>query len=80
VGLFGWIIVGLIAGSLAQSVTGVEKRGCLFSIVLGVLGGIIGGIVFNLAGGRGITDFGLWSLFVAFIGASALCLVGKKFT
>jgi uncharacterized membrane protein YeaQ/YmgE (transglycosylase-associated protein family) len=75
VGLLAWIVVGLIAGSLAQSVTGVEKRGCLFTLLIGVLGGVIGGMLFNAAGSRGITEFGWWSLFVAFVGAGALCLV-----
>lgn len=67
--------MGLIAGSLAQRVTGVERRGCLYTLFLGVLGAVVGGALFNAAGGRGITNFGWWSLFVAFIGAGALCLI-----
>jgi uncharacterized membrane protein YeaQ/YmgE (transglycosylase-associated protein family) len=76
--LLGWIVVGLVAGSLAQRVTGVERRGCLFTLFLGVLGAVVGGALFNAAGGRGITHFGWWSLFVAFIGAGALCLVFSR--
>lgn len=76
-GLIGWIVVGLIAGSIAQSVTGLEKRGCLFTLVIGALGGVVGGALFNLAGSRGIGDFGLWSLLVAFIGACAVSFVVK---
>ena len=74
-GLLGWIVVGLIAGSLAQSLTGFEKRGCLFTLIIGVIGAVIGGALFNAAGDQGITHFGPWSLFVAFIGASVLCLI-----
>jgi uncharacterized membrane protein YeaQ/YmgE (transglycosylase-associated protein family) len=74
-GLFSWIVVGLIAGWLAQRVTGFERRGCLFTLVLGVLGGVLGGALFNAAGGHGIRHFGWWALFVAFIGAAALCLL-----
>ncbi len=74
-GFFGWIVVGLIAGSLAQRVTGVERRGCLYTLLIGVLGAVVGGALFNAAGGRGLGEFGLWSLFVAFVGAGALCLV-----
>lgn len=77
-GVFGWIVVGLIAGSLAQSVTGVQKRGCLFTLLLGVLGAVVGGALFNAAGDRGITHFGPWSLFVAFVGAGALCLIFSR--
>ena len=74
-GLFGWIIVGLVAGSLAQSVTGTQKRGCLFTLLVGVAGGVLGGALFNAAGSRGITNFSLWSMLVAFVGAGLLCLV-----
>jgi len=74
-GVLGWIVVGLLAGGLARLATGSEKRGCLGTMVVGILGGIIGGALFNAIGDKGITDFGLWSIFVAFIGACALLFV-----
>jgi uncharacterized membrane protein YeaQ/YmgE (transglycosylase-associated protein family) len=74
-GLLSWIVVGLVAGALAQRATGVKGRGCLFTIVIGVLGGILGGALFNVAGDEGIGDFGLRSVFVAFIGSALLLLV-----
>jgi len=80
VGLLAWIIVGLVAGSLAQAATGVRGQGCLFTMAVGILGGVLGGWLFNAAGERGIDDFGLWSLLVAFIGASALLLVLQALT
>ena len=75
-GLLGWLIVGLIAGGLARAVTGGGwNLGCLGTIAVGVLGGVIGGILFNLAGSHGIGDFGLWSMFVAFVGAVLLLVI-----
>ena len=74
-GLIGWIVVGLIAGALAQRATGVKGEGCLFTIVVGVVGGLLGGMLFNLAGDEGITEFGLRSMLVAFVGASVLLLI-----
>jgi len=79
-GLLGWIVVGLVAGSLAQSVTGTQKRGCLFTLLVGVAGAAIGGALFNAAGSRGITHFSLWSMLVAFVGAGLLCLVLQLLT
>lgn len=74
-GLFAWIVVGLIAGSFAQRVTGRQRRGCLYTLVIGVIGALVGGSLFNAVGADGsLTDFSLWSVFVAFVGASALCL------
>jgi uncharacterized membrane protein YeaQ/YmgE (transglycosylase-associated protein family) len=75
VGLLGWIFVGLIAGALATRVTKYDRRGCLFSIVVGVIGAVIGGALFSAAGSNGVTDFSLWSILVAFVGAVLLLLV-----
>jgi uncharacterized membrane protein YeaQ/YmgE (transglycosylase-associated protein family) len=79
VGVIGWIVVGLVAGALAQRATGVRGQGCLFTMVIGILGGIVGGALFNLAGDEGITDFGLRSMLVAFVGAAVLLLVASPF-
>jgi uncharacterized membrane protein YeaQ/YmgE (transglycosylase-associated protein family) len=78
VGLLGWIVVGFVAGALARGVTGGGwNLGCLGTIVVGVVGGLIGGWLFNAAGDDGIGDFGLRSMFVAFVGAVVLlALVG----
>lgn len=74
--IFGWIVVGFVAGALARAITGgARDAGCLATIVIGVLGGLLGGMLFNAAGDEGIGDFGLRSMFVAFVGACALLLV-----
>jgi uncharacterized membrane protein YeaQ/YmgE (transglycosylase-associated protein family) len=75
VNIVGWLVTGLIAGSMAARVTGAERRGCLMTTLVGIFGGLLGGAVFQLAAGRGMGDFSLWSIFVAFIGSVALCLV-----
>ena len=74
-GVIGWIVVGLIAGGLAQRATGVRGTGCLFTILIGIAGGLLGGMIFNAAGDHGITSFGLRSMLVAFVGASVLLLL-----
>jgi uncharacterized membrane protein YeaQ/YmgE (transglycosylase-associated protein family) len=75
VSILGWIVVGLLAGGLARRVTGSERQGCLATMVVGILGGILGGALFNAAGEEGIGDFSLWSLLVAFVGACVLLLL-----
>ena len=74
-GVIGWIVVGLIAGSLARTATRSEHYGCLGTMVVGILGGILGGALFNLIGDHGITDFSLWSILVAFVGACVLLFI-----
>jgi uncharacterized membrane protein YeaQ/YmgE (transglycosylase-associated protein family) len=71
-----WIVVGLVAGALARAVTGQRRRiGCLGTIVVGILGGLLGGAIFTAAGDEGINDFSLRSMLVAFVGATVLLFV-----
>lgn len=44
-------------------------------MLIGILGGLLGGILFRAAGDEGVTEFGLEALLVAFVGASVLLLV-----
>jgi uncharacterized membrane protein YeaQ/YmgE (transglycosylase-associated protein family) len=76
VGIIGWIVVGFVAGAFARALTGSGSRlGCLGTILVGIAGGLIGGIIFNAAGDEGIGHFGLRSMFVAFVGACVLLVV-----
>jgi len=80
-GLLGWIILGGFAGWIAKSVTGVgEKRGCLFNIVVGVIGSVIGGLIFSYFGGVGVTGLNLYSLAVAAVGAVVFLWIGSFFS
>jgi uncharacterized membrane protein YeaQ/YmgE (transglycosylase-associated protein family) len=76
--ILGWIVVGLIAGTLARWVTGARRGGCLVTIVVGILGGLIGGALFQLVTDSdtdAMDDFDIGSVFVAFVGAVLLLLV-----
>jgi uncharacterized membrane protein YeaQ/YmgE (transglycosylase-associated protein family) len=76
--ILGWIVVGFIAGGLARWVTGARKRGCLATIVVGILGALIGGALWRLATGEDgsvIDDFDVGSVVVAFLGSVLLLLV-----
>jgi uncharacterized membrane protein YeaQ/YmgE (transglycosylase-associated protein family) len=76
VGVIGWIVVGFVAGALAKPITGGDWHlGCIGTVVVGILGGILGGALFNLAGDEGIGDFGVRSMFVAFVGAVVLLAI-----
>ena len=75
-GIFAWIVVGLIAGWLAGKVMKGGGYGVLVDIILGILGGILGGWIFGLLGiwqGRGM----IGSIVVAFIGAVILVAITR---
>jgi uncharacterized membrane protein YeaQ/YmgE (transglycosylase-associated protein family) len=72
-GILGWVIIGGIAGWLASRITGTHSRqGCLLDIVVGIVGAFIGGAIFSVLGGVGVTGFNAWSLLVATVGAVIL--------
>ena len=74
---FSWIVVGFIAGAAAKATTRRRGPGCLGTIVIGILGGVLGGALFKLAGDEGINDFSLRSILIAFVGSCLLLLVAN---
>jgi uncharacterized membrane protein YeaQ/YmgE (transglycosylase-associated protein family) len=76
-GILGWVLVGLIAGALAGWITGAPQRGCLATMVVGIVGALIGGTLWRLATGddSSLNDFGLGSIAVAIVGSVVLVLV-----
>lgn len=75
-GILTWIIVGLIAGALAKLVMpGDDPGGIIVTILIGIVGAFIGGLVVGLLGGSGVTGFNIWSILVAVIGAIILLVI-----
>ncbi len=81
-GLFTWIVVGAIAGWLANLIVKGSGAGLVGNIVLGILGALVGGwlagAVFNVP--RAVTGFNLGTIFVAFLGAVIVLLVVRVVT
>jgi uncharacterized membrane protein YeaQ/YmgE (transglycosylase-associated protein family) len=75
-GVIAWIVVGLVAGLIARSITrSPHPRGCVLTTVVGIIGALLGGALMNAAGEGGIGDFGLRSILVAILGAVVFLLV-----
>ena len=54
-GILGWIIIGLIAGAIARWIMpGADPMGWLGTIVLGIVGSLVGGTILNLVTGGGM--------------------------
>lgn len=80
-GIIGWIILGGLAGWIASLVMGTDKSmGIMANIVVGIVGALIGGFIFNALGGEDVTGFNIWSLFVAVIGSIILLGIVKMFS
>lgn len=74
--LLTWIVVGLIAGLLADMVV-PGKQNWLIDMLVGMAGAVVGGWLFSAFGGAPATGFNLWSILVAFIGAVVLLYIVK---
>jgi uncharacterized membrane protein YeaQ/YmgE (transglycosylase-associated protein family) len=76
VGFIAWIVFGAIVGWLANIVVGGkyrQRQGCLVSIIVGVVGAALGGLLYRAFTGQEKTwDFDFPSLGVAAVGAVVL--------
>jgi uncharacterized membrane protein YeaQ/YmgE (transglycosylase-associated protein family) len=70
-----WVVVGLLAGGLARWIVRDDRAGCLYTMVVGVLGALIGGALMQAAGEKGISEFDLRAVLVAALGAVLLLLI-----
>lgn len=67
--LLAWIVLGLIAGFIGSKLVNHAGEGPLLDIVLGMVGAVVGGFLFNMFGAAGVSGLNLYSLFVAVVGA-----------
>jgi uncharacterized membrane protein YeaQ/YmgE (transglycosylase-associated protein family) len=68
-GIISWLILGLIAGFIGSKIVNKTGEGFWLDIALGIVGAIVGGILFSLFGMEGITGLNIWSMIVAIIGS-----------
>ena len=67
--IFGWIVLGLIAGFIASKIVNKQGEGFILDVVLGGIGAVVGGYLFTLLGAQGVSGVNIYSMFVAVIGA-----------
>lgn len=74
-GFIAWIVVGAIAGFLANQVMG-SREGLLMMVVLGIVGGLVGGYVAATVLKVGnVTGINIESIVIATLGAIAVVFV-----
>jgi uncharacterized membrane protein YeaQ/YmgE (transglycosylase-associated protein family) len=76
--VIAWVIIGLIAGWLAGTVSRGRGFGCIADIILGMVGAVIGGWIFEKLNIRGAGL--LYSIAAATVGAVILVAVARIFS
>ncbi|MES1941592.1 transglycosylase-associated protein [Salinisphaera sp. T5B8] len=72
-GIIAWIIFGLIAGAVAKLLMpGKDPGGIIVTIVIGILGAVLGGFISTALGMGTVSGFNLGSFVIAILGAILL--------
>ena len=75
-GIFSWIVFGLIVGAIAKLVMpGRDAGGIILTIVLGTVGAVVGGYIGTTLGYGTVAGFDARSLVIAIWGALILLSV-----
>jgi uncharacterized membrane protein YeaQ/YmgE (transglycosylase-associated protein family) len=73
--ILAWVILGLIAGFIGSKLVNKRGEGLFLDIVLGIIGAVVGGWVFNVFGAAGVSGLNIYSLVVAVIGAVLVLVI-----
>jgi uncharacterized membrane protein YeaQ/YmgE (transglycosylase-associated protein family) len=82
VDIVGWIVIGLIVGAIARFlVPGRDPMGCVMTMVLGIVGAILGGYISRFLFGHTATTTGYArpGFLVSLVGAIILVLLFRLF-
>jgi uncharacterized membrane protein YeaQ/YmgE (transglycosylase-associated protein family) len=74
-----WIVLGLLAGFLGSKIVNKTGEGVFLDIILGIVGAVVGGWLFNTFGAAGVSGLNLYSLLVAVVGAVVILFVYHAF-
>jgi uncharacterized membrane protein YeaQ/YmgE (transglycosylase-associated protein family) len=73
-GILAWIVLGLIAGAIAKAIMpGDDPGGIIITILIGIVGAIIGGFMWTtLTGAGGVSGLNIGSILIAILGSIVL--------
>ncbi|HJW64267.1 MAG TPA: GlsB/YeaQ/YmgE family stress response membrane protein [Actinomycetes bacterium] len=77
-GIFGWIVLGLLAGVIAKAILpGDDPGGIIVTIIIGIVGALLGGFLAQVLFGNNTVDefFDISTWLTAIIGAILLLVV-----
>lgn len=75
-GIIGWIVLGLAAGAIAKAILpGSQGGGWVITLILGVVGALLGGFLGGAIFGVGLEDFFSIQTWLLAIGGSIVVLL-----
>jgi uncharacterized membrane protein YeaQ/YmgE (transglycosylase-associated protein family) len=67
--IIAWVVLGLVAGFIGSKIVNKSGEGIIRDILLGIIGAVVGGWLFQFFGHSAVTGLNLYSLVVAVVGA-----------
>jgi uncharacterized membrane protein YeaQ/YmgE (transglycosylase-associated protein family) len=79
--LLGWIVAGAVSGIVGELIIpGHNPGGILVTLLIGMVGALLGRFVVGLVGGAEATELSIWTLLWATVGALALVGIYRMIT
>lgn len=79
-GLIAWIVLGGVAGLIAKALMpGKDPGGCIITVIIGIVGALLGGFLATALGFGGLSGLDWRSLLIAVIGAFVLLAILRMF-
>jgi uncharacterized membrane protein YeaQ/YmgE (transglycosylase-associated protein family) len=73
--IVAWILLGLVAGFIGSKIVNRRGEGLLLDLLLGIVGAVVGGWLFNQFGAVGVTGLNLYSWAVSIVGAILVLVI-----
>ena len=77
--ILAWVVLGLVVGFIASKLVSRSGGSLVVDLVLGIVGAVVGGFLFNQFGSAGVTGLNLYSLLVAVVGAVVVLAIYHAF-
>ena len=74
--IIAWILLGIVAGVVANQLTGKRGDGLIPHALLGIAGAAVAGFAFNFLAGRA-GGLSVWGLLVSLLGAGVVLAVSS---
>jgi len=75
-GIIGWIVLGLVAGAIAKAILpGTQGGGWIITLILGVVGALLGGFIGSAIFGIGLEGFFSIQTWLLAIGGAIIVLL-----
>ncbi len=75
VGIFGWIVAGLIVGFIVSKIVNLRGDDPKLGIAVAAIAGVLGGIVYTIRSGAGVVGFNVWCMLTVAICALVAVII-----